>query len=86
VKGADIAGIIYFAPGGKKAAALIFRWDKSGDLQCSIPIPGLDTAKSFRITDADTETTVDSPGTALAEKGLLVSLPANRMSALYWIE
>ncbi|HMG34078.1 MAG TPA: alpha-galactosidase [Blastocatellia bacterium] len=84
--GADTAGVTYFDPYRKKAAAVIYRWDKAGEFDKQVALKNLKPSSWYDVTDVDTGITTRVRGRDLLKGGVQVHFSAERMSAIVFIE
>lgn len=82
----DVAGITFYDDEGRRAGALVCRWDASGAFIHTIPCVALAEARGFRVEDVDTGETQEVDGAWLRENGLPVAFGSKRMSAMVFIE
>jgi len=85
-EGADAAGVAYYAADRRRAGILLYRWDREGAFEHRVTLGGLDDTARYRVEDVDTGLHVEVSGRALAKAGLRLALPAQRLSALIFIE
>jgi alpha-galactosidase len=83
---ADVAKAIFYDSERKKAAVLLYRWDRRGAFSYSVPLDGLRAESSYIVSDVDSAITTMKKGKKLMKKGLSVEFPAERMSALLFID
>src|SRR5262249_37572067 len=84
--GADAASIAYFDPYRKRAAALVYRWDREGEFEKTIKLESLKPAALYMVTDADSGTSTRVRGRDLLRQGLPVHFAPERLSALVFID
>ncbi len=82
----SVAGVTFYKPDRTEAAVLLYRWDRRGALDPSVKLPSLQTTRRYEVTDVDSGERRTVTGQALNEPGLSVNFPAERRSALLFVE
>jgi len=84
--GADVAGVTFYDARRKKAAVLLYRWDRKGAFDQQVAVDRLRTSSSYQITDVDTGIITTATGEDLLSNGVTIQFGADRLSALLFIE
>jgi Melibiase len=84
--GADVAGVTFYDARRKRAAVLLYRWDRKGAFDQQVAVDRLRTSSSYQITDADTGIMTTASGEELLGNGVTIQFGADRLSALLFIE
>ncbi|MCL5746473.1 MAG: alpha-galactosidase, partial [Acidobacteria bacterium] len=83
---ADLARVTFFDARAKKAAVLVYRWDRQGEFDARVPLTHLAPEARYRVQDVDSAGAVSRAGEELTRDGLPVHFTPGRMSALIFIE
>lgn len=86
IDGADVAGVTFYDARRKRAAVLLYRWDRKGAFDQQVAVDRLRTSSSYQITDADTGIITTTSGAELLGNGVTIPFGADRLSALLFIE
>lgn len=84
--GADVAGVVYYTADARRAGVLLYRWDRDGAFEASIAPSGLRDEVRYQTEDVDTGARAEVSGPDLMASGLKVPFPAERLSAMLFIE
>jgi hypothetical protein len=83
--GADIAGVTFSDPMARRAAAVLYRWDRTGAFEHNLSFSRLRDDWWYQVRDADSGTSARALGTTLRQ-GIPVRFTDARQSAILFIE
>jgi hypothetical protein len=84
--GADVAGVTFYDARRKRAAVLLYRWDRKGAFDQQIGVARLRPSSSYQITDVDTGIITATNAEDLLRDGVTIQFGTDRLSALVFIE
>jgi hypothetical protein len=77
---ADLARITFYDARARKAAVLVYRWDRQGEFDAHVPLTHLAAGLRYRVED------VDAKGAELSRDAVTIHFTPERMSALIFVE
>jgi alpha-galactosidase len=83
--GKPFAGVVFYAVDGRAAGVLLARVD-DGPFEAVLPLGGLADGPAYRVEDVDQAASSEQSAAAVRQEGLRVSFPAERLSALVFVE